>query len=108
MMFDEITSQQSIKQYMGKLTAKEALIGGYYRLLNGEHAGRVIIKCRERIDDKEVVRFANGLTWIELDKIADVRCEFVMPTFSDCASPIDYSEATWYNDNSDIPQHHNW
>jgi len=96
------------KNDAGTLTIGEAMIGGYYRLRSGEHAGRVVIKCHDQIDNQEIVRFANGLTWCWLEKIKDILCERVGPLFPASRHPIDYSQATWYPDGSDKPMHHVW
>jgi len=66
----------------GLLTVKDG-IRGFYRLLEGEHKGRIIIKTlTSKIDGERVVYFVNGLTWQFLDRIKDVRCEIVRPTFN--------------------------
>lgn len=93
----------------GTLTVGDAAIhNGFYRLLEGVNAGRVIITSCARIDGQPIGLFANGMTWFFIDKLKDVRCERVHPTFNHGKQPIDYSQATWYNDNSDVPQHHEW
>ncbi len=105
---DDFCQLQSEKNSAGTLTIGEAMIGGYYRLRSGEYAGRVVIKCHDRIDDKAIVRFANGLTWCWIDGIKNILCERVIPTFSRSIHPIDYSQSTWYPDGSNTPMHHEW
>ena len=104
----QMIQRQSDKNDAGTLTVGEALIGNYYRILEGKYAGRVIIKARDRIDDEEIVRFANGLTWIYMSKLKDVRCEGARPSFNAPNHTVDYSQATWYPDGSDKPMHHEW
>ena len=105
---DEFFRLKAERNASGQMTVGEALIGRYYRLLDGIHAGKVIIHSRETIDGKPVVRFANGLTWVEIDKISCCRCEQTYPTFSNPIHEVDYKQATWYPDGSDEPRHHEW
>ncbi len=107
-MFDQMLKEISNKNFAGELKVGEALINRYYRLLDGKHAGRVIIKCYDRIDGRQIIRFANGLTWAYLDDMSDMRCECTYPTFSAPVNVVDYSQATWYDDNSEGPRHHTW
>ena len=107
MNIDEFFIEQGNKNANGVLTVGEAIFG-YYRLRSGEHAGRVIIKTGDRIDGDAICRFANGLTWIRVAKIANILCERVGVSFSESRHPIDRSQATWYPDNSDKPMAHEW
>ena len=105
---DAMLANASEANYNGTLRIRDTIMFGYYRLREGEHAGRVVIKTIAKIDNKNIYFFANGLTWIFADKIADVLCEWVMPTFSDVTHPIDTSKAYWYPDNSDELCVHKW
>lgn len=87
---------------------RDALIGHYYRLLDGEHAGRIVIYAGERLDGQKIVRFANGLTWSYLEKIIDARCEVASPTFPPPRQTPDYGRASWYADSGEGPLHHEW
>lgn len=108
MNIDDFFTEQANLDAAGKLTAGKAMIGCYYRLLEKEHANRVIIKAGERIDGKEVARFANSLTWIYVDSIKDVLCESTCPSFPGSRNKVDISQASWYPDNSDQKQHYIW
>ena len=94
------------KSEAGTLTVGQAVIGKYYRLLDGKYANRVIINARERIDNQQVVRFANGLTWCFIEDIKDVRCELTHPTFPPAKNTVNHD--LWYYDNSDVPMHCEW
>jgi len=105
---DEIFAEASRKNSEGTLTAGETVMFGYYRLLEGKHAGKVIIKTTAQIDGEKIYYFANAMTWIFADKLKDVRCESCRPTFNQPRHEIDRSQATWHPDNSDKPQGHEW
>jgi hypothetical protein len=105
---DDLVAEQARKNCDGTLTVGEAIIGNYYRLLEGENAGRVVIKTCASNDGKPIIFFANELTWVYVSKLKDVRCEIVRPQFSKGEQPINRSQATWYNDNSSEPQHYSW
>ena len=75
-------------------------------MLEGNKAGKVIIKTCAKIDGKPIVFFASGLTWAHVETLKDIRCEMVSPNFSTCKHAVDYSQATWYDDNSEVPQHY--
>jgi hypothetical protein len=107
-MFDDVFREQDKKNNSGTLTLGEALIGRYYRLLDGTHAGRVVIKSRDMIDGEEIIRFANGLTWCNLEKLKDVRCEQAYPSFNSPRHTVDWSQAQWYGDSGSGPHGHNW
>lgn len=100
MTIDDFFEENAKKNDNGTLTVKDALLGGYYRLREGEHAGRVIIKSSGKIDNKNICLFARNLTWVFEDKIKDILCERVSPTFSQGKHPIDRSKASWYGDGS--------
>lgn len=108
MFVEQMIRDQEELNAAGELTVGVAMINGYYRLLDGPSAGRIIIKCHELMDGEEVVRFANGLTWTYVRKFISTRCERVHPSFPAPAHEPDYSQATWYNDGSDTPSHHTW
>jgi len=101
---DKIFEEAARKDADGTLTVGETVMFSYYRLLDGEHAGRVIIKTSGTIDGKNIYYFANELTWIYADKLKDVRCERASPQFNSPRHEIDRSKATWYPDGSDKPQ----
>lgn len=105
---DDMFAEAARKNAEGTLTLGEAIIFGYYRLLEGKHAGRVVVKTHARIDEKSICFFANGLTWIHTSDIEDVRCERAYPTFNGPFHEVNRDEATWYNDGSDVPQGHQW
>lgn len=104
---DDFFRNISEKDANGTLTVGEAIFG-YWRLLEGEHANRVIILSNAKIDGKPVAFFANGLTWTFRDKIANIRCESTRPTFTVANKPVDYSKSTWYPDGSNHPMTHSW
>lgn len=104
---DNFFMEQDRKNNEGTLTVGEATFG-YYRLLEGNKAGKVIIKTCAKIDGQSVVFFANGLVWSYLDKLKDIKCERVFPTFSQGKHAIDRSEATWYDDNGSTPRGYEW
>lgn len=104
--FEDRLQELSERADAGTITVGEALIGRYYRLLDGEYANRVIIKARDQIDGKEIVRFANGLTWCFAEKIAAVRCESTCPTFPEARHAVNH--VWWYPDGSDKPMHEEW
>jgi hypothetical protein len=105
---DDFFAEQDRRNAEGTLTVGDAMIGCYYRLLEGNQASRVIIKIHHKIDDEPVFEFANGLTWGYVNKYKDVRCERTYPTFSPPQHAIDYSQAQWYNDDGSGPCHHSW
>lgn len=105
---DEIFAEASRKNAAGTLTVGDTVMSGYYRLLEGVDAGRVIIKTSARIDGKSICFFANGLTWTHTAKLKDVRCEGAYPQFNSPTHEIDRSKATWYPDGSDKPQGYKW
>jgi hypothetical protein len=105
---DDFFAEHARKNTEGILTVGDALINSYYRLLEGEKAGKVIIKTCAKIDGKPVIFFANGMTWTYVDSLKDIRCESCSPTFSEATHPIDRSKATWYNDNGSEPQYYSW
>lgn len=107
-VFEQFLIEHSVKDEAGILTIGEALINNYYRLLEGEHAGKVVINSCAKIDEKPVLFFARTMTWIEKEKLANVRCESVRPTFPKNRNIIDYSKASWYDDNGSGPYHHEW
>lgn len=83
MNIDEIFSEAARKNSEGTLTIGETVMFAYYRLLEGEHAGKVIIKTNARIDDKSICFFAKGLTWIYTHNLQDIRCERAYPCFNE-------------------------
>ena len=107
-LIDDFFNAINEKDANGTLTVGEALIGRYYRLRNGNHAGRVIIKTSAMIDGESICYFANGLIHIKTSKISDILCESVCPTFNQGRHPIDYNQATWYDDCGNGPRHHEW
>lgn len=107
-LVDDFFYRQSEANADGTLTVGEAGLFGFYRLLNGDKAGRVIIKTCAKIDGDPVCFFANGLTWIYTEKIKDVLCERVHPNFSSGNHPIDYGQASWYPDGSDTRTNYEW
>jgi hypothetical protein len=105
---DDFFAEHARKNMEGTLTVGETIFG-YCRLLEGIHAGKVIIKTCARIDDKPIIFFANGLTWAYVDSLKDIRCECVGVTFSKGTHSIDRRHATWYNDNpGGPPQYFDW
>lgn len=99
---------RSKKVREGTLTIREAGCG-FFRIREGCYANRVIIiPLAEKIDGKRVCFFANELTWIYLDDIAEFLCEPVSAIFSECTHKIDYTKSTWYGDGGDGPYHHEW
>jgi len=110
MDMDQMFAEAARKNVEGTLTVGDTIMFGYYRLLEGEHAGRVIIKTHSKIDEKSICYFANGLTWIYTEKLKDIRCESAYPQFNDpIYSEVDRSESTWYTDGPNSrPMHHVW
>lgn len=107
--FNRMCEEASRKDQEGTLTVGEIIHPGFYRLMEGEHAGRVIIKMlNSRIDGKYICFFANGMTWTWIDDIKDTRCESTAPKFSKPRHEVDRSKATWYPDGSDKPMSHEW
>jgi hypothetical protein len=100
---DAFFAEASKRDANGTLTIGTTVFSGFYRLLEGEHAGKVVIKSCARIDDKSILFFANSMTWIEVEKLKNVRCERTCPTFSEARHKIDRSKAGWYDDNG---KHH--
>ena len=76
--------------------------------LRGEKAGKVVIITNAKIDDIPIVFFANELTWTFVGNLKNIRCERTRPTFNCGVHKIDRSQATWYNDNSPVPQYYEW
>jgi hypothetical protein len=89
----------------GTLTVKDVPVG-FYRLREGEHANKVIIKTYLKIDDKSVCIFANAFTWTWTEKINDILCESVQPSFSQCKHEVKH--VMWQADNGDGPYHNEW
>jgi len=108
MNIDEMFSEAARKDTEGTLTFGEAFFSGFYRLMEGRHAGRVVIKSTATIDGKSIGYFANAMTWIYAKDIADIRCERAYPIFNEPFHEVNREEATWYNDGSDVPQGHKW
>ena len=104
----EFFQNQSDMNASGTLTLGKAMIGRFYRILEGEHANRVVIKAGDNIGGQEIVRFANGFTWTFVHKLKDVRCEAVFPIFTEATHQVDFSQSTWYPDGSDQPMHYMW
>ena len=50
MQFDHIFTDNDDLSDAGKLTLGKALIGKFYRLLEGTHANKVVVKSNDRID----------------------------------------------------------
>ena len=98
MNIDQIFSDAAEKDFNGTLTIGETVCFGFYRLLEGNHAGRVVIKSNARIDGEPILFFANGMTWIKASDLKDVRCERTSPAFNQSRHPIDRSKAHWYSD----------
>lgn len=69
------------KDKNGTLTIQDTILFGYYRLLDGPHAGRIVIKTNARIDDQFILYFADHLTWIYAKDLATTRCQQTYPTF---------------------------
>jgi hypothetical protein len=88
-----------------KLT--ETVNYGFYRLLDGEHAGRVVIKSNARIEDKYILFFANDMVWIYADDLKNIRCEMAFPKFNKARHEIDRSKAHWYTDGGTY-QEYDW
>ena len=106
---DDMFTEVARKNAEGTLTFGETLIFGFYRLMEGKYAGKVVIKTpNTKVDEKFVCYFANGLTWVYASDIADVRCERAYPTFNEPFHEVNRDEATWYNDESSVPQGHQW
>lgn len=81
---------------------------GYFRITNGPHAGRVVIKSPSmRIGDEPAAYFANSLAWILVKDLVQYSLEPVSPVFTYTAN-VDYSQATWYPDGSNTPTHNIW
>lgn len=107
--FAKIYERIDEKTKNNTLTLGDTFGSGYYRLMEGEHAGKIVIKSIvTRIDGKPIGLFANSFTWFYFDDLKDVRVEAVHPNFSQPKGEIDRSKATWYNDNSDVPQYYQW
>jgi hypothetical protein len=82
---------------------------GFYRILEGEHANKIVIySLVSKIDDKNILIFANSMTWIYKEKLDSVRCERAHPTFNSPKNKVDFSKSTWYADNGEGPFHHEW
>lgn len=96
---DQMFAEAARKNADGTSTIGETVNFGFYRLLEGEHGGKVVIKTTARIDDKSILYFANAMTWIYTEKLKDVRCERVTPTFDTCCHPVDMSKSQWFDDN---------
>jgi hypothetical protein len=105
---DKMFEEAGRKNDDGTLTVGETVRFGYYRLLEGSHAGRVIVTADAKIDDERICFFANGLTWTYFEELKDVRCEETYPHFDEPIHIIDRSQATWYGDGSDIPRGYVW
>lgn len=78
---DDLFAIAAEKNANGTLTIGETIQFGYYRLLDGPHAGRVVIKTTTRIDDQPVLYFADTMTWIYTENLRTTRCESTSPTF---------------------------
>jgi hypothetical protein len=78
----------------GTLTIQDTHYG-YYRLLNGPHAGRVIIKTSTRHDHQPILTLRrHPFTWIYEKDLHTTRCEKTTPTFPEPQHPIDNSNIT--------------
>lgn len=77
----------------GTLTIQDTHYG-YYRLLDGPHAGRVIIKTSTRHDHQPILTFADTFTWIYEKDLHTTRCEKTTPTFPEPQHPIDNTSIT--------------
>ena len=105
---DDFFAEAARKNAEGTLTIGTAVHFGFYRLLEGEHAGRVVIKTSSsRVDNKPILYFANEMTWIYVEQLKDIRCELTRPTFPPSQHEIDRSKAHWYSDGG-IYQHYEW
>lgn len=107
---DEWFAEIARKNVEGELTVKEAGFG-HVRLLEGKHAGRVLILLSScKVDGKRVAHFANGFTWISLDEVKDTRCERVAALgYSEARNEVDLSEVVkWYSDSGDGPYWKTW
>jgi hypothetical protein len=95
---DELLNNAIRKNNDGTLTIGEAFHFGFYRLLEGEHAGKVVIKSTATIDGKNILYFAKQMTWIYEENLKNVRCELSYPTFSTPKNEVDRSKASWFTD----------
>lgn len=103
--FELVINKANEKDSNGTMTVKDIVLPGYYRIRNGPHAGRVIIKL---LGVGNKVYFANGLTWTDESKISHFLCERTAPVFSGPSHPVDRSEASWYGDGGSELMYHSW
>ena len=89
---ERIFSEASEKDENGTLTVGDAIRFGFYRLLSGRHAGRVIIKSPFRIGKRSVCYFADKMTWVYTDDIKEDRCESTRPKFSEPRHEVEKRE----------------
>jgi hypothetical protein len=93
----------------GRLTIGDIFHPGFYRLLEGEYANKVVIYTGfSRVDGEPILIFANGISWIWKDNLKGVRCERTKPTFPAAQNPLDLSKATWYSDSGEGPLSFDW
>ena len=85
---DAIYAEVSRLNDDGILTIRQAISPGYYRLRNGEYAGRIVMLVPGlTVDNKSICLFSHG-TWVYRSKIEDVLCEATSPTFSPGKFPV--------------------
>lgn len=91
----------------GKLTVGQTTRYGFYRLLNGDHANKVIwYSGLGQIDSQEIIHFINSKTWAFKHQLAQIRCEATTPTFRPAIHPVE--PITWYADSGEGPFTHEW
>lgn len=103
MDIDSIFTEADNRNANGTLTIGTTVHWGFYRLLEGIHAGKVVIKSSAKIGNESILFFANAMTWILTKELENIRCERSAFTFSAPIHEIDRSQAGWYDDNG---KHH--
>lgn len=88
---ERMFSEAAEKDYNGTLTVGDTINFGFYRLLSGKHAGRVVIKTPSKIDNRSVCYFADRMTWVYTDDIKEDRCESTRPKFSEPRHEVEKS-----------------
>lgn len=78
---DEKLEEFHAKNAVDTLTFGETIPFGFYKLLDGEHINRVVIKSSARVDGKPIIFFVDKMTWTYESNISNIRCKMVSPKF---------------------------
>jgi hypothetical protein len=105
--YQGMLSEEADLNAKGELTVDKILTPGFYRILDGAHANRVIMySITGKVDNKLIITFVNNMSWAFKDSLTGVRCERTVPSFRPPVNEV--KKVEWYADNGDGPFSVEW